>query len=163
MRASTYFSVTGNYLQPLLIMTKERIRTILDFIPFAILIVSALLLIWTVITTDIRFHWKHVVGICFLPIIGRAFWYKHKIGVLTLGLTLLVGLVSLLSYSPAITTLTRWLGKTEDNMIMVFYGQPIFLLWLLIHFIVSGRHYVGVVTKKYWSELLYDETKNAAV
>src|SRR5687768_13866886 len=110
-------------------MTKEKTKNILDLIPFAILLLSALILIWTVFTSDIALQWKHIVGLCCLPIVGFAFWYRHKVGVLTLGLTLLVGLISLLSYSPAINTSTWFVGQVP-----VFYGQPIFLLWLVIHF-----------------------------
>jgi hypothetical protein len=135
-------------------MTKDKIKNLLDFIPLIILTISAIVLVWTVITTDTVFMWKHIVGLCFLPIIFMAFRWRHKIGVLTLGLTLLIGLLSLLSYSHAVTTSTWTIGKSADSQIPIFYGQPIFLFWLLIHFIVSGRHYFGIVTKKYWQDLL---------
>src|SRR5689334_4370889 len=142
-------------------MKKDKFKNILDFVPFVILLACAFTLVWTVISSDINFQWKHIVGLFFLPIISFAFWYRHRIGVLTLGLTLLFGLVSLLSYSPAISTSTWFIGKSEDGLIPIFYGQPIFLLWLLIHFIVSGRHYVGIVTKKFWNDLFKYETESA--
>ena len=135
-------------------MTKDKIKNLLDFVTLIILTISAIVLVWTVINTDTAFMWKHIVGLSFLPIIFLAFQWRHKIGVLVSGLTLLIGLLSLLSYSPAVTTSTLTIGKNADFQIPIFYGQPIFLLWLLIHFIVSGRHYVGIVTKKYWQDLL---------
>jgi hypothetical protein len=134
-------------------MTKDKIKNFLDFVPLIILTVSAIILVWTVITTDTGFLWKHIVGLCFLSIIFIAFRWRHKVGVLLLGLTLLLGLLSLLSYSSAVTTSTWTIGKSTNSQIPVFYGQPIFLLWLLIHFIVSGRHYVAIATKKYWQDL----------
>lgn len=134
----------------------------LDFIPFAFLIVSALFLIRTVLTTDVVFQWKHILGFCCLPIVGFAFWYKHKIGVLTLGFTLLVGWAGLLSFSPSIKTWTLFIGQTEGSRLMVFYAQPIFVWWLLIHCIISVRHYIGIGTKKYWNDLLNDKTTNVA-
>jgi hypothetical protein len=140
-------------------MTKERIKNVLDLVPFLILILSAIVLVWNVATTDLVFMRKHIVGICFLPIIYLAFWWRHKVGVLVLGLILLLGLLSLLSYSYSVTTTTLSIGKNEDSQIPVFYGQPIFLLWLLIHFIVSGRHYIGIVTKKYWLDLFAKSVK----
>jgi len=139
-------------------MTKDRIKYLLDFVPLIILAISAIDLVWTIATTDIVFIWKHIVGLCFLPITFLAFMWQHKIGILTIGLTLISGLFSLLSYSNAVTTYTWTVGKNADSQIPVFYGQPIFLLWLFIHFIVSGRHYVGIVTKKYWHELLNKST-----
>jgi hypothetical protein len=98
--------------------------------------------------------WKHLVGLSFLPIIFLAFRWQHKMGVLVLGFTILTGLIGLLSYSHTITTANLTIGKSEDLQVPIFYGQPIFLLWLLIHLIVSGRHYFGIATKKYWQNLL---------
>ncbi len=135
-------------------MKKEKIKKILDYLPLLILTFSAIILIWTVLTSDIVFLWKHIVGLCVLPIVFAAFWWRHKIGVLTLGLTLVVGLLSLLSYSPSVTTSTWTIGKSSDFQIPVFYGQTIFLLWLLLHFVVSGRHYVGILTNKYWQDII---------
>jgi hypothetical protein len=134
-------------------MIKNKIKKPLDFVPLVILTISAIVLIWTIVTTDTVFMWEHIVGLCFLAINFLAFRWRHKIGVLTLGVTLLIGLLSLLSYSPTVTTSTWTIGKSSDSQIPVFCGQPIFLLWLLIHFIVSGRHYVGIVTIKYWQDL----------
>jgi hypothetical protein len=142
-------------------MTKDKVKKIFDYIPLAILLGSAMLLIWTAFSSDIELQWKHITGLFFLPIIAFAFWYRHKVGVLTLGFSLLIGLISLLSYSPAITTSTWFIGKTEEGQIPVFYGQPIFLLWLLLHFILSHRHYDGIVTKKYWKDLLKNDTEKA--
>jgi hypothetical protein len=134
-------------------MTKEKIKNLLDFVPLIILTISAIILVWTVVTKDTGFLWKHIVGLCFLPLIYLAFWRRHKVGVLVLGLTLIIGLLSLLSYSHSVTTSTWTIGKSADSQIPVFYGQQIFLLWLLIHFILSGRHYVAIATKKYWQDL----------
>ena len=133
-------------------MTKEKIKYLLDFVPLIILIVYAIILVWTVIDLDTGFLWKHIVGLIFLPINYFLFRWRHKVGVIGLGLTLLIGLLGLLSYSHSIAITKCWVGL-GDTSIPVFYGQPIFLLWLLIHFIVSGRHYVGIMTKKYWQEL----------
>jgi hypothetical protein len=63
-----------------------------------------------------------------------------------------MGLLSLLSYSPVVTTAVFSIRK-DDTSAPIFYGQAIFLLWLLIHFIVSGRHYIGILTKEYWQTL----------
>ncbi|UEG51118.1 hypothetical protein LK994_06480 [Ferruginibacter lapsinanis] len=140
-------------------MTKEKIKYYLDFIPLIILTISAINLIWTVSTTDTIFSWQHIVGLIFLPINYFLLFKNHTVGVVALGVTLLIGMFSLLSFSPAISTTTFRIGKSEDSQIPIFYGQAIFLLWLFIHFIVSGRFYVGVLTKKYWQDLLL-ELKN---
>jgi hypothetical protein len=139
-------------------MTKNKIKNLLDIVPLIILTISAIILVWTVATTDSAFLWKHIVGLIILPLNYLLFWWRHKIGVIGLGLTLIIGLLSLLSYSHIVTTSTYSIGKSEDFQIPIFYGQPIFLLWLLIHFVVSGRHYVGILTKKYWQDLFNEST-----
>jgi hypothetical protein len=137
-------------------LTKEKIKYYLDFIPLIILTISAINLVWVITTTDTTFLWKHIVGLILLPVNYFIFYKNHKVGVVALGLTLLIGMVSLLSFSPAISTTTFRIGKSEDFQIPIFHGQAIFLLWLLIHFIVSGRFYFGVLTKKYWQDLFQE-------
>jgi len=139
-------------------MTKNKFKNYLDLLPLAILIVSAIVLVTKVITYDTFFFWRHIIGLAILAInIGLFFW-RHQIAVLALGLTLFLGLFGVLSLSYEISITTTYFGKSEDFKIPVFHGQPIFLLWLLIHFIVSGRYYVGIVTRKYW-EVLFDDLK----
>lgn len=142
-------------------MKKDKIKNLLDLLPVIILAISAAALVWGVITADTFLMWKHILAICLLPIVFLAFRWRHRIGVLVLGLTLLLGLLGLLSYSHSVTISTYWIG-IGDISIIVFYGQPIFLLWLLIHFIVSGRYYVGIATKKYWQNLLNPSMNDTA-
>ena len=80
---------------------------------------------------------------------------NHKIGVLVLGLTIILGLIGLLSFSPAITTTSFGIGEQKITLLRF---QPIFVLWATIHFILSGRYYVGIVNKKYWENIKSDET-----
>lgn len=134
-------------------MTKYKIKNLLDFTPLVIISIYAIILVWTVASSDAVLSSKHIVGLIVLPLNFLLFKWSHKVGVLGLGLTLLFGLLSLLSYTHSIQTSTLSIGKTEDFQIPIFWGQPIFLLWLIIHFVVSGRHYVGIVTKKYWQDL----------
>ena len=107
-------------------LTKEKIKNYLDFIPLVIVTICAINLVWVVMTTDIVFSWKHIVGLLFLPINYFLFFKNHKVGVVGLGLTLFIGMVSLLSFSPAIEITTFIIGKTEDFQIPIFYGQTIF-------------------------------------
>ena len=118
-----------------------------------------IILILKIQTSNAVFSWKHLLGFIILPFNYFIFKFNHKIGVVGIGFTLLVGLVGLLSYTHAITTATYSVGKMEDFQIPIFHGQPIFLLWLLIDLSISGRHYFGVATKKYWVELLNQSFK----
>jgi hypothetical protein len=66
----------------------------------------------------------------------------------------MLGLISILFYSHSVTTSIWTIGKNEEFQLPIFYGQPIFLMWLLVHFIVSVRHYVGILSKNFWRDLL---------
>jgi hypothetical protein len=92
----------------------------------------------------------------FLVVAVVLFYVKHLYGVLFIGVTLIVGLVGLLSYSPAITAYTFGVGNSE-NGVSVLRFQPIFLLWVVIYFVTSGRHFVGLASRKYWVEVRNNE------
>lgn len=133
-------------------MTKNKIKKLLDFIPLIILTVYAIIMLWTVSTTNIVLQDEHYVGLTLLVITVGLFIMRHKLGVLSLGLTLLLGLFKVISYS-AVITFHSFGGSVNGHSSPEIKIQAIFLLWLFIHFIVSGRHYVGIATKKYWQNL----------
>jgi hypothetical protein len=132
-------------------MNKEKLKRASDFIPLIILLVYAIMLSWTLITTNYAFVWRNVAGLIVLPITLLGFYRQHRMGVLFLGMTLLLGLFGLLSYSLGLTRATVSLSINDFRI--EFWGQPIFFLWLVLHFILSGRYYVGVLSKKYWQDL----------
>lgn len=134
-------------------MEKKQIKTYLDYLPFFALVISAFVLLWTIATTDIVLVWKHYLGLVMLPIIVYLFYKRHLFGVLALAFTLFMGLLGLISYSPAITITSFGFGNNQDWSIDVIRFQPIFLLWLFIHFLISGRYYTGIASKKYWQEV----------
>jgi hypothetical protein len=134
-------------------MTKKSIRIIADFIPLIILIISAISLAIGQFQGEYSYQWKHILGFILLPINAYLFFYNHKIGVLSLGATIFLGLFGLIAYTSAVNI--SWLFWTPSEIkIPLFYGQPIFVLWLTIHLILSGRHYIGIGTKKFWQEIL---------
>jgi len=136
-------------------LTKEEIKYYLDFVPIVILSVFAIILIWTVSTTNILFSYEHYVGLTLLVITLGLFVKHHKLGVLSLGLTLFLGLFNVLSYSAKITYHVYG-GSINGNSSPEIRIQTIFLLWLSIHFVVSGRYYIGITSKKYWQYLFQE-------
>jgi hypothetical protein len=137
-------------------LTKERIQKYLDFIPLVILTISALNLIGEATRADVILVWKHYVGLILLPVNYMLFFKNHRVAVVALGLTLCMGLVSLLSFSPSVVTTKYSIGVKDVFEVPLFYGQAIFLIWLLIHFLVSGRFYFAVLTRKYWQDLIQE-------
>ena len=130
-----------------------KTKKLLDYIPFLILVVSTIILLLRVSNSEMLLVWKHYLGIMLLITIAVLFYIRHLFGVLFLGFTLLTGLIGLLSYSPAITTTSFGLGIGEEGSITLLRFQPIFLLWLTIYFILSGKYFVGIASSKYWREV----------
>jgi hypothetical protein len=134
-------------------MKQNKLKFYLDFLPLVILAVYAIVLIADVVQNDTGFLARHLIGLIFLLVNIALFVWNHQIGVLFLGLLLFFGLFGLLSFDYEIAIDTTYIGKDEESQIPIFFGQPMFILWVILHFIVSGRYYVGIVTRKYWAEL----------
>src|SRR5690242_1409589 len=118
---------------------KNNFKFYLDFIPLIIVVTYATILLIQVINKEYGLLWKHIFGLLILPFnIGLFFW-RHQIAVLALGLTLFLGLFGVLALTHSITVTTWYFRPSDDFKVPIFYGQLIFFLWLIIHFIVSGR------------------------
>jgi hypothetical protein len=132
---------------------RPKTKIYLDYIPLLILFCSSAYLLWTIATTNIGLVGRHYIGLAFLLVTVLLFFIRHLFGVLFLGFTNILGFFGFLSYSPAIftTTFGKTLGEGEHLTLLSF--QPIFLIWITIYFVLSGRYYVGIISKKYWSEV----------
>jgi hypothetical protein len=77
------------------------------------------------------------------------FRQNHKQGVLFLGLTIIFGIVGFLAFQVGIEgAFIFW--PPFDLKIPIFAGNPILLVVLILHFIISHRYYDGILAKKYW-------------
>ena len=130
----------------------QSTRKYLDMFPLLILIISAGYLVYAYQSGKTLFFTRHIIGFIAVAITIALFTWKHKIAVLVLGLTILLGLFGVLSLSPAIHTFS--FGK---NSVTFLSFQPIFLLWEVIHIILSGRYYAGILSKEYWKEIYSNE------
>jgi hypothetical protein len=129
-------------------MTNRRFRDCLDYIPLAIFTVSAILLFIKAIDGQFVPNWRHMLGFFFLTLNYIAFFIVHRLGVIATGLIILIGLVGLICFTPVFT-----ISELRIGQVPFFYGQPIFLLWLVVHLIFSARYYFGVISKKYWQDI----------
>src|SRR6476620_10429076 len=98
-------------------MNTVKRKKLLDFIPFVILLVSAVYLCITMSSSDWVFQLQHYIGLIFLAIVAVGFFKHHKPGVLLLGLCLLLGLVGLLSFSPELYTVSLYKTVGESSFI----------------------------------------------
>ena len=143
-------------------MRKIKSNQILDFVPLLILILLAIRLCWVVINSDIIFSWQHIIALIWLTIILILLYKNHKLGIVCLGLFLISGYWGLVSLSPTLETYSSSLdfGKLK---IPLSNGQPIIILLTFFHFIFSHRYYFGIVTKKYWKNILIQEKNEPTI
>ncbi len=140
-------------------MTYTKVKHLLDFITVAILIILVINLMRLRLNDELIFTWRHWLGILLVLITCYVFSLNHRLGILALGLTLILGLLSVTQYSPGYSV-TSLYWTPFDVRIPIFYGKPIFLLWVVLHFVLSGRYYVGILTKNYWDNLFLSLKKN---
>ena len=124
----------------------------LDYVAFILISLSAVYLVFIVLTSSITFSWEHYVGLVFLVVTGVGFKLNHNIGVLLLGLMILLGLIGFLSFSPAISSYFLEVGP-GDSKFTILKFQPIFLIWLIMHLVFSNRYYFGIATREYWKHI----------
>ena len=127
-------------------------RIILDFLPLLILGVSAIISLLIMITSNFIIQWQHYLGIFFLILNGITIYKNHQLGILFLGLTIFFGVVGILSFNVGIIG-SSFYWNPFGIKIPLFIGNPIMLILLIIYFILSGRYYVGILTKSYWKKL----------
>ena len=115
--------------------------------------------IWAIVSFSKRMdlhqviQWQHHLGFLFLIANGFLFFYNHQIGVLFLGLTLILGVIGILSYNVGLVSDSLY-WTPFDVKIPIFIGNAKVFGLLILHFILSGRYYVGILTKQYWEVLM---------
>jgi len=108
----------------------------LDFIPLAIFVISS---IFFLSNNDLRqfadaYPYWIAFGLVFLNIL--CFCFNHRAGVYVSGVIILLGIVGVVAFSRTVEIIKLTIGKLP-----IFYGQPIFWLYLIIHLTISWRFY----------------------
>jgi hypothetical protein len=128
-------------------MNKIRIKYFLDFIPLLIISISLVITFCTAASSDTEIVWQHYLGVIFILLTIVAFIKNHQLGVISLGLTLVLGITTLISFNVGIEINYVFITAAR---IPIFYGNALSLGWLVLHFILSFRYYIGIATKNYW-------------
>lgn len=134
-------------------MNKERIRYWLDFIPVIILLIYSVQLIYVLTTSPIRIEWNNITGLLVLPILLYMLFKKHKAGVLLTGLVLLLTVFGLFSFTEGLRTWTFGLKLSGSRASLQSRGDTNFILYFILHLVLSRRYYVGILTRGYWAKL----------
>ncbi len=133
-------------------MNKEKIRTIVDYIPLIIIICYALVMLYNAfIGGGHEFGIKNANAIVLLIATIVILRKDHKKGVLALGLYMILGFWRVHSFYPSNQSVSFGLGLGALSLKLP--ANPFYLLLFIFHFIVSHHWYYGVLSKKYWTEL----------
>lgn len=131
-------------------MKNISIKKLLDLLLYAGICLWAIASISTMIMSDIVIQWQHYLGLIFLSTNGYIFYRTHQGGILFLGLTLFLAMFGILSFNVGLLVYSStW--TPFGLRIPLFWGNPTLLVLLIIHFIISGRYYVGILSKQYWN------------
>ncbi len=134
-------------------MKREQIKYLLNFIPAILLLLYSIGLVVDLLNRPVRIEPANISGLAVLPVIFFLLIKRHQAGVLLLGLVLLLSVFGLFSFS---TGYTSWkFGIKNDSFGFSFRspGSPVFILYFILHAILSGRYYTGILTRKYWEVL----------
>jgi hypothetical protein len=133
---STFLDMTGN---------KKRLA---DYIPLIVLIISAIILLWRIEGLQIKPDRKHYLGVVFIGITIVLFLCKHLYGVLSLGISLFLGLIGIYSFDPDVLTTTYFAGAYgQGHFTAIVILQPVYSVWLILHFLLSRKTYANIFTK----------------
>jgi hypothetical protein len=130
---------------------KDKIKYCFDFVPIVLLIFYTGYSIGTMLNNDYALQWQHYLGIAFLIVDLIVLIKHHQLGAVLFGLILLLGLINIVSFDVGLKTTTFHITSAK---IPIFLGNAMCLLWFIIHLTISFRYYVGIVTKKYWTDML---------
>jgi hypothetical protein len=134
-------------------MKREQIKYLLDFIPSIILLLYSTELVADLLNRSARIEPANITGLAVLPVIFFLLVKKHKAGVLLLGLVLLLSVIGLFSFSVGYSAWKFGIGNDRSGFSFRSPGNPLFILYFILHTIFSGRYYTGILTRKYWREM----------
>lgn len=132
---------------------KKRRPRLLDIVPLLILTGLIIHTLWVRFDQGILFAWQHWLALVLVFFSFISFQKSNQLGVLATGLTILAGLFGAAQFSPGVRFSSfHWTSGTFD--IPLFYGQPVFFIWLGLHLLLSGSYYEGILQRKYWKEMM---------
>jgi hypothetical protein len=126
-------------------MKKLYYSPIVGLIPLAVMTGFAVDTVWKIMSTNPGFQVQHYGGLILVVLNIIAFFVHYKSGILVTGLTTICGLIGLISLTPYIRSFSIMIGG-----LTVIRFEPLFLLFAVLHFILSGRYYVGIARELYW-------------
>ncbi len=114
--------------------------------PLIILVVTILYAVYTVLTTDIIFVKKHYVGFLFAVICIAFTIYNKNFGIYFTGITLLIGTLNIIAFTPAIESYSFGFGVNNKSATSIKIQSYSFLIFLL-YLILNGKFVIDKIRK----------------
>ena len=124
------------------------------FILYLTLACQTVFLVYTLLTSDYLFTFLNTLGIIAVFLLGILLLINFNLARVLMGFVLLIGLFGGIVLTPR-TQIVFLSFNVGSFKIPIFYGQPIFLIWLIFHVLASYKIYAGFLTKEYWQILLH--------
>jgi hypothetical protein len=122
-------------------------QIILDLLPLLVLCFEALFMLRGIIFGNAVLNIGNVIALMLLVLTLFLLAQKLKLGVLSLGLSIAFGWLTIAVYDAGV------IGSSIQFAFMntsIQLGNPFCFVLLIVHFIISRRYYFGILTKKYW-------------
>ncbi len=126
----------------------SRTKKILDYLPFLFILAYTIYEWIKYYQEGTIINWRTWIGIVFLISIFVCYFKNHQLSILLTGLMCVLGICGLISLSPAITR-----GTFGTSFLNFTLGDPIFIAFFLLHWMLSFRWYAGVFSIQYWRDL----------
>ncbi len=116
-------------------MKRQKIR---ELIPLGLIVVALIYTAITVLTTDIILTYQHWIAYGLTTIVLVTFFLNRKISNIILGLTIILGLLNVIAFTPTIMTIGDGLRfNAMDAEVMI--GIQLFSLVVFLTFIYAHR------------------------
>lgn len=130
-------------------MSRVYNRKYPGYIPLIFFFIAQVYLLYVLAGGEVALQWPHFTGFIFTILCCILFIFSHRGGVLFTGFICILGVLGLVSFSPAISVFYFDITFAKHPLRIIRF-QPVFVIWLSLHLVISGRHYNGILSKAYW-------------
>lgn len=122
-------------------------RKIKEIIPLGLIVVALIYTAITVLTTDILLTHQHWIAYGLTLVILVTFFFNKKISDIILGLTIILGLLNIVAFTPTVMTIGGGLRfNAMDAEVMI--GLQLFSLAVFLTFIYAhGERFMAWIKK----------------
>lgn len=131
----------------------ERFMKLFYILFYSLMIIQIIYMIYEIQTSLYTYTLRHYFGIILFALFGIILVCNFKLFRVLITLLLIIGLFGGIAITPEIDVV-KFTFNLGSLPIPIFYGQPIFVPFLIMHLFLSYKIFWGVGTKEYWQKLI---------